>query len=326
MPDLVRVWNGQAIKMRNDRICLTDLCRAGETAGGNPIRFAHWFESDATQRFLQVRSAATGREVLSINPVIDNAENSALIIRESERGEAWGDKVVGMKLAARLCPELEHQVFVWFTEELERRSLAEDNQPLVLSPIEAIGTAAKVVSEIHQMIVTHTPALIDARMEIELKRDLLLLKSVAVQSVTGMLPGTSSVLSPLDKLPRFMGVVVDPEIPIGVTEFFLQLNDSNLAKLVTNREAELGKRTKAAYRLRYDKNPEYSNGYLSEKRHSRGFPLLFPTKTGKNVPIACYVAHDWDLIVYSAREMGLLRPDMAAKLLAECQQFRLNEE
>ena len=86
-----------------------------------------------------------------------------------------------------------------------------------------------------------------------------------------MLPGTSEVLSAADKLPRFMGVVVYPELAIGVTEFFVQLNDSNLSKIITNHENELGKRTKAAYRLRYDKEPEPSNGhYLGEKRLKRG--------------------------------------------------------
>lgn len=313
MPDLItRAWNGTPIARRttDGYVNATAMCRANEK------QWHDYWRTDRATEYLEALEAETGITV----------SNLCLTTKGGANQGTWIHPQVAVDLARWISAPFAVFMDRWFLEELERRSLAEDNQPLALSPIEAIGTAAKVVSEIHQMIATHTPALIDARMEIELKRDLLLLKSVAVQSVTGMLPGTSSVLSPLDKLPRFMGVVVDPEIPIGVTEFFLQLNDSNLSKLVTNREAELGKRTKAAYRLRYDKNPEYSNGYLSEKRHSRGFPLLFPTKTGKNVPIACYVAHDWDLIVYSAREMGLLRPDMAAKLLAECQQFRLNEE
>jgi len=79
--------------MRAGRVCLTDLCRAGETDSGNPIRYRDWFESDATQRFLLHRSAVTGNEVLSISPAIDNAENPALIIRENQRGDAWGDEV-----------------------------------------------------------------------------------------------------------------------------------------------------------------------------------------------------------------------------------------
>ena len=308
MSDLTtRAWNGTPIARRttDGYVNATAMCRA------NGKEWSKYRESDRCQTYLDALAETSEIRMFDL-----------IESRQGQGGGTWVHPQVAVDLARWISAPFAVWMDGWFLEELERRSAAEDNQPLLLSPVEAIGTAAKIVCDIHQMIATHTPALIDARMEIELKRDLLLLKSVAVQSVTGMLPGTSSVLSPLDKLPRFMGVVVDPEIPIGVTEFFLQLNDSNLSKVVTNREAELGKRTKAAYRLRYDKDPEYSNGYLSEKRHSRGFPLLFPTKTGKNVPIACYVAYDWDLIVYSAREMGLLRPDMAAKLLAECQQFR----
>lgn len=119
---LTRSWNGQTIRMRNNRICLTDLCKAGETRSGNSVRFAHWFESDATQRFLQHRAAKTGRPVFSISSLVDNAEKSALIIRESQRGDAWGDKVVGMRLAAQLCVELEHMVYEWFTESVDQEA------------------------------------------------------------------------------------------------------------------------------------------------------------------------------------------------------------
>ena len=44
------------------------------------------------------------------------------------------------------------------------------------------------------------------------------------------------------------------------------------------------------------------------------------------ISIEHYEPIDWDLIVYAAREMGLLRPEQAAKLLAECQQFRQGME
>ena len=306
MPDLItRAWNGTPIARRT-----TDgFVNATAMAKASGKQWSHYRETDRATAYMEALSR--------------NTEIRVTDLYVAKPGEGtWIHPRLAVDFARWISADFAVWLDAWFLEELENKLQAADDRPLLFSPIETVGTAAKVVCDIHQMIATHTPGLIDARMEIELKRDLLLLKSVAVQSVTGMLPGTSSVLSPLDKLPRFMGVVVDPEIPIGVTEFFLQLNDSNLSKVVTNREAELGKRTKAAYRLRYDKDPEYSNGYLSEKRHSRGFPLLFPTKTGKNVPIACYVAYDWDLIVYSAREMGLFRPDMAAKLLAECQQFR----
>jgi hypothetical protein len=124
---VVRSWNGQAIRMRAGRVCLTDLCKAGETGNGNPIRFANWFESEATQRFLQHRSAVTGREVFAISAAVDNAEKSALIVRESERGDAWGDEVVSLKLAGRLCTELEHEIYQWYAET--RVSRTRDTQP-----------------------------------------------------------------------------------------------------------------------------------------------------------------------------------------------------
>lgn len=311
MPDLiVRAWNGTQIPRRSTDGYMNATAMA--KAGGK--QWSDYFRTDRATTYMEALSRNSGIPVTS------------LYVSKPAEG-TWIHPRLSVDFARWISPDFGVIQDGWFIEWIEEQQKINinDTQPLAISRIEEIGTGAKVVCDIHQMIATHTPGLVDARMEIELKRDLLLLKSVAVQSVTGMLPGTSSVLSPLDKLPRFMGVVVDPEIPIGVTEFFLQLNDSNLSKLVTNRETELGKRTKAAYRLRYDKDPEYSNGYLSEKRYNRGFPLLFPTKTGKNVPIACYVAYDWDLIVYSAREMGLLRPDMAAKLLAECQQFRPTE-
>ena len=124
---VVRSWNGQTIRMRAGRVCLTDLCRAGETDSGNPIRYRDWFESDATQRFLLHRSAVTGNEVLSISAAIDNAENPALIIRENQRGDAWGDEVVALKLAGRLSVELEHEVYRWYAES--RVSQVRDTQP-----------------------------------------------------------------------------------------------------------------------------------------------------------------------------------------------------
>lgn len=149
---MTRSWNGQAIRMRHNRICLTDLCKAGETRSGNPLRFAHWFESDATQRFLQHRSDKTGRPVFAISAVIDNAENSALIVRESQRGDAWGDKVVGMRLAAQLCVELEHLVYEWFTESVDRGAPAPVtvSQPRLPST-DVLGTVEKSINLLERL-------------------------------------------------------------------------------------------------------------------------------------------------------------------------------
>lgn len=132
----IRRWNGQAIKMQGKRICLTDLCKAGETAGGNAIRFSDWFSSEATQRFLLHRAKQLGVNVFAIGAPNATTENSALIVREFEtRGDAWGDKVVALKLAARLCTALEHEVYSWYAEEIDKRtSQVRDTQPHALPP------------------------------------------------------------------------------------------------------------------------------------------------------------------------------------------------
>ena len=148
--NFIRVWNGQTIKMRAGRICLTDLCKAGETAGGNAIRYRDWFESEPTQRFLAHRAEQLGVEVFSISRAIDNAENSALVIRENERGDAWGDKVVALKLAARLCTALEHEVYSWYAEQVDGRApLVRDTRPSALAPafVEKIE-AAELLSDL----------------------------------------------------------------------------------------------------------------------------------------------------------------------------------
>ena len=313
MSDLVsRAWNGTPIARRttDGYVNATAMCKA------NGKEWSKYRESDRCQNYLDALAETSEIRMFDL-----------IEARQGNGGGTWVHPSLAVDLARWISAPFAVWMDGWFLEEVERVSQVRDTQPLKLNAAEAVGATAKVICDIHQMIMAHTPGLVDARMEVELKRDLLLLKSVAVQATTGMLPGTSEVLSAADKLPRFMGVVVYPELAIGVTEFFMQLNDPNLSKIITNHENELGKRTKAAYRLRYDKEPEPSNGhYLGEKRLKRGFPILFPTKTGKNVPIATYEPIDWDLIVYAAREMGLLRPEQAAKLLAECQQFRQGME
>jgi len=320
---VVRSWNGQTIRMRANRVCLTDLCRAGETDSGNPIRFAHWFESDATQRFLLHRSAVTGNEVLSISAAIDNAENSALIIRENQRGDAWGDEVVALKLAGRLSVELEHEVYRWYAES--RVSQVRDTQPkpLALNPAAPFIEAAKGLDFIYDMLEKR--GLADDRYRIEHKRDLKVLTSSIMLATTNMPPGASNVLSPTEKLPKFQGRSVDVEMPLTIVEFGSCYLTAAESSLINKYDNSLGRAVAPKHRERHGEEPGETN-HLSTKaeelRQSRGLPLFGLAKNGNLVKPKTYLPRDWDLIVQALREQGIIRPDRHAELLVECQQFR----
>lgn len=309
--------------MRSGRVCLTDLCKAGETGSGNPIRFRDWFESEPTQRFLVHRSTVTGREVLAISRVIDNAENSALIVRESERGEAWGDEVVSLKLAGRLCTELEHEIYQWYAET--RLSQVRETQPKrqELSPAEPFIQAAKGLDMIYEMLEKRD--LVDDRYRIEHKRDLKVLTSSIMLAATNVPPGASNVLSPAERLPKFQERSVDVELPLTVVEFASCYLTAAESSLVNKHDSEIGRAVARMYRERHDAEPGETN-HLSTKaqqlRESRGLPLLGFAKNGNAIKPKTYTSRDWDLIVQAMREKGIVRPDRHAELLVECQQFR----
>ena len=320
---VVRSWNGQTIRMRAGRVCLTDLCKAGETDSGNPIRFAHWFESDATQRFLLHRSSVTDREVLSIGTVNDNAENSALIIRESQRGDAWGDEVVALKLAGRLSVELEHEVYRWYAET--RVSQVRDTQPRppALNPAAPFIEAAEGLDLIYDMLEKR--GLADDRYRIEHKRDLKVLASAIMLATTNTPPGASNVLSPVEKLPKFQERSVDVELPLTIVEFASCYLTAAESSLINKHDRSLGRAVAPRYRERHGEEPGETN-HLSTKaqqlRQSRGLPLFGLAKNGNAIKPKTYLPRDWDLIVQVLREQGIIRPDRHAELLVECQQFR----
>lgn len=325
MSDFIRVWNGQAIKMRAGRVCLTDLCKAGETAGGNAIRFSHWFESEATQRFLAHRAEQLGVDVFSINRVIDIAENPAIIVRESEKGDAWGDKVVALKLAARLCTALEHEVYSWYAEQVdERASQVRDTQtPALPAPADQVKAAAEGLVFIWDALETR--GLADDRDRIELKRDLKVLHTALIQTTTGQLPGTSNVLSPVDKLPRFLGRAVDVEAPLTFVEWAAAYLPAEISSVVNKYDSSLGREMAKVYRERHNAEPQTTT-HLSVKaeegRRRLNLPLFGTAKNGNAVTPKIYVPRDWDLFVVAMRHKGVIAPDKAAELLAECQQFR----
>lgn len=319
---VVRSWNGQSIRMRAGRVCLTDLCRAGETDSGNPIRFANWFESDATQRFLLHRSAVTGNEVLSISAAIDNAENSALIIRESQRGDAWGDEVVALKLAGRLSVELEHEVYRWYAES--RVSQVRDTPiPALPAPADQVKAAAEGIVFIWDALETR--GLADDRDRIELKRDLKVLHTALVQTTTGQLPGTSNVLSPVDRLPRFLGRAVDVHAPLTFVEWAAAYLPGEISSVVNKYDSSLGREMASLYRERHNDEPETTT-HLSVKaeegRRRLNLPLFGTAKNGNAVAPKIYLPRDWDLFIVAMRHKGVITPDKAAELHAESQQFR----
>jgi hypothetical protein len=45
-------------------------------------------------------------------------------------------------------------------------------------------------------------------------------------------------------------------------------------------------------------------------------------RNGNAVTPKIYLPKDWDLMVLAMRHKGVITPDKAAELLAECQQFR----
>jgi hypothetical protein len=321
---VVRSWNGQDIRMRAGRVCLTDLCKAGETGSGNAIRFSNWFESEATQRFLLHRSMVTGREVFAISAFIDNAENSALIVRESERGDAWGDEVVSLKLAGRLCTELEHEIYQWYAET--RVSQVRDTQPaipMLPAPAEQVKAAAEGLVFIWDALESR--GLADDRDRIELKRDLKVLHTALVQTTAGSLPGTSNVLSAVDRLPRFLGRAVDVDAPLTFVEWAAAYLPAELSSVVNKYDQSLGMEMHKQYKVRYNEEAPTTT-HLSTKaeegRRRLGLPLFGQAKNGVACTPRIYLPKDWDLFVVAMRHKGLVRPDKAAELLAECQQFR----
>jgi len=167
--------------------------------------------------------------------------------------------------------------------------------------------------------------LADDRDRIELKRDLKVLHTALVQTTTGQLPGTSNVLSPMDKLPRFLGRAVDVDAPLTFVEWAAAYLTGDLSSVVNKYDTSLGREMAKLYRERHNDEPQTTT-HLSVKaeegRKRMNLPLFGMAKNGNAVTPKIYVARDWDLFVVAMRHKGVIAPDKAAELLAECQQFR----
>ena len=308
MSDLVtRAWNGTPIARRttDGYVNATAMCKA------NGKRWSDFRESDRCQRYLDALAETTGI------PVFD--------LVESSRGQGGGTFVhpdLATEVARWIDDRFAVFINVWFREEFERRaSQVREVQP-VLPPAQTVREAAEGLVFIWDALETR--GLADDRDRIELKRDLKVLHNALIHTTTGYLPGTSSVLTEKDRLPRFQGRAVDIEAPLSIVEFaaaYLQQE----ASLIQKYDSEMGRTVAPMFRDRHGEEP-MTTTHLSvkaeEARKRGGLGLFGGAKNGFAVTPKIYLPRDWDLIIRALRTKGIIQPDRAAELLAECQQFR----
>jgi hypothetical protein len=215
----------------------------------------------------------------------------------------------------------------WFLQELEAKtSYVQDTQPaipMLPAPAEQVKAAAEGIVFIWDALESR--GLADDRDRIELKRDLKVLHTALVLTTTGALPGTTSVLSPVDRLPRFLGKAVDIDAPLTFVEWSAAYLPGELSSVVNKYDSSLGTEMARLFRERHNEEPS-TTVHLSVKaeegRKRLGLSLFGAAKNGFACTPKIYVARDWDLFVVAMRHKGVIAPDKAAVLLAECQQFR----
>jgi len=271
-------------------------------------------ESDRCQRYLDALAETTGI------PVFD--------LVESSRGQGGGTFVhpdLATEVARWIDDRFAVFINVWFREEFERRaSQVRDTQiPALPAPAEQVKAAAEGLVFIWDALEKR--GLADDRDRIELKRDLKVLHTALIQTTTGQLPGTSNVLSAVDRLPRFLGRAVDVEAPLTFVEWAAAYLPGELSSVVNKYDSSLGREMARLYRERHNEDPATTT-HLSVKaeegRRRLNLPLFGMAKNGNAVTPKIYMPKDFDLFVIAMRHKGVLTPDKAAELLAECQQFR----
>jgi len=309
MPDLItRAWNGTPIARRttDGYVNATAMCKA------NDKRWSDYRESDRCQQYLDALSQTTGIPVFDL-----------IVSRQGNSGGTWVHPQVAVDLARWVSAPFAVWMDSWFLEELERRK-TQETQPatFALPPAQVIRDAAEGLVFIWDALETR--GLADDRDRIELKRDLKVLHGAMVHTTTGYLPGTSSVLTEKDRLPRFQGRAVDIDAPLSIVEFaaaYLQSESS----VVNKYDAEVGRAVAPMYRDRHGEQP-MTTTHLSVKaeqaRQRGGLGLFGGAKNGVAITPKIYLPRDWDLIIRALRTKGIIQPDRAAELLAELQQFR----
>lgn len=306
---ITRAWNGTPIARRTTDgfVNATAMCKA------NDKRWAHYWETNRAGEYAEALSAETGIPV-------------SQLVQVRHGNETWVHPQVSVDLARWISAPFAVFMDRWFLEILEQRKIQE-TQPATtaLPPALAIRDAAEGLVFIWDALETR--GLADDRDRIELKRDLKVLHSAMVHTTAGFLPGTSSVLTKKDLLPRFQGRAVDVDAPLSIVEFaaaYLQ----NESSVINKYDSELGRAVAPLYRERHAEEP-MTTTHLSikaeEARQRGGLGLFGGAKNGVAVTPKIYLPRDWDLIIRALRIKGIIQPDRAAELMAELQQFRPDE-
>jgi hypothetical protein len=312
MSDLVtRAWNGTPIARRttDGYVNATAMCKA------NGKRWKDYRESDRCQNYLDALESVAG---ISVHALVESRSGG------TGGGGTFVHPQVAVDLARWISAPFAVWMDGWFLEEVERVSQVRDTQiPALPAPADQVKAAAEGIVFIWDALETR--GLADDRDRIELKRDLKVLHTALVQTTTGQLPGTSNVLSPIDRLPRFLGRAVDVDAPLTFVEWAAAYLSGEISSVVNKYDSQLGREMAKLYRERHNDEPQTTT-HLSVKaeegRRRLNLPLFGTAKNGNAVAPKIYLPRDWDLFVVAMRHKGVIAPDKAAELLAECQQFR----
>jgi len=310
MTNLVtRAWNGTPIARRTTDgfVNATAMCKA------NGKEWSKYRESDRCQTYLDALAETSEIRMFDL-----------IESRQGQGGGTWVHPQLAVDLARWISAPFAVWMDGWFLEEVERVSQVQDTQtPALPAPADQVKAAAEGLVFIWDALETR--GLADDRDRIELKRDLKVLHTALVQTTTGQLPGTSNVLSPVDKLPRFLGRAVDVDAPLTLVEWSAAYLPQEINSVVSKYDSALGKELARIYRERHNDEPQ-TTVHLSikaeEGRRKLNLPMFGMARNGNAVTPKIYLPRDWDLMVLAMRHKMVITPDKAAELLAECQQFR----
>jgi hypothetical protein len=118
MTTLVRSWNSQTIRQREDGyVCLTDMAKS------TGKKFSHWNQLDSSKNYLNVLSSVTGIPATGLVQVFQGG------LPESQG--TWGHPKVSLRFAQWCSEEFAVQVDIWVDELLTKGtvSLQPQNQP-----------------------------------------------------------------------------------------------------------------------------------------------------------------------------------------------------
>lgn len=301
-----RAWNGTPISRRttDGYVNATAMCKA------NGKLWADYWRTDRAGQYAEACSDAMGFPIAEL-----------VVIRNGQ--QTWVHPQVAVDLARWISAPFAVWMDGWFLDEVSQAQDTQPAIPMLPAPAEQVKAAAEGIVFIWDALESR--GLADDRDRIELKRDLKVLHTALVLTTTGALPGTTSVLSPVDRLPRFLGKAVDIDAPLTFVEWSAAYLPGELSSVVNKYDSSLGTEMARLFRERHNEEPS-TTVHLSVKaeegRKRLGLSLFGAAKNGFACTPKIYVARDWDLFVVAMRHKGVIAPDKAAVLLAECQQFR----